>query len=140
MTVDTLRPFKVVTQFPAEQGVLKSIRRFYIQDNNVIENAFVNNPSWPNTNFIDDSYCQASGATEFLRLGGNAVMGDAMSRGMVLSMSVWWDTSTYMSWLDAGSAGPCNATEGTPANIQLIQPNTAVAFGNIKWGDIESTF
>lgn len=44
-----------------------------------------------------------------------------------------------MNWMDSGDAGPCNATEGDPKLILANQPDTKVVFGNIRWGDIEST-
>ncbi|KFY22796.1 hypothetical protein V491_02715 [Pseudogymnoascus sp. VKM F-3775] len=38
------------------------------------------------------------------------------------------------------SSGPCDATEGDPKNIVKIEPNPAVVFSNVKWGEIGSTF
>lgn len=69
-------------------------------------------------------------------------MGDAMSRGMVLIFSIWWDEGGFMQWMDGNStgAGPCNATEGDPKNIRLIEPNPAVTFSAVKWGEIGSTY
>lgn len=66
-------------------------------------------------------------------------MGRALSRGMVLAMSVWWDAGGYMDWLDQGESGPCNATEGSPESIRAIEPGTEVTFSNIRWGEIGST-
>ena len=139
-TVDTKRPFSVVTQFPAENGKLTQIRRLYVQDGKVIENASVNITGPPPGNHIDTEYCTATGAARFLDLGGMEEMGNALTRGMVLAMSVWWDDGGNMNWLDSGNAGPCNATEGNPKVIQAIQPDTAVTFSKIKWGEIGSTF
>ena len=140
--VDTSRPFTVVTQFPLNaQGQLDSIHRLYVQDGKVIENAVANKTSLPQVNYIDDDFCTAATATNYLRLGGTEVMGEALSRGMVLAMSVWWDESgSNMSWLDQKGSGPCNSTEGSPAAIRQNQPDTGVTFSNIKWGDIGSTF
>lgn len=47
-----------------------------------------------------------------------------------------------MSWLDQSStgAGPCNATEGNPEVIKVVQPDPQVTFSQIRWGDIGSTF
>ncbi|CAK7202815.1 hypothetical protein SEUCBS139899_005542 [Sporothrix eucalyptigena] len=141
MTVDTSRPFTVVTQFPTDDsGTLSEFRRLYVQDGNVIQNSVATPSSYPQVNAIDDDYCEYAGGSEFLRLGATQGMGEAMARDMVLSVSVWWDNSTYMNWLDSGSAGPCGATEGTPANITANQPDTAVTFNNIKWGEIGSTY
>jgi cellulase len=146
MTVDTGRPFTVVTQFVSDSPsnattkTLSQIRRLYVQDGKVIQNAAVNVTGQPSIDYVDDDYCSANGASKFESLGGVSGMGDALSRGMVLIFSIWWDTGSYMTWLDSGNAGPCNATEGNPTIIQQIQPDPAVTFSNIKWGEIGSTY
>ncbi|KAH7305553.1 cellulase [Stachybotrys elegans] len=141
-TVDTSKPFTVVTQFPAdEDGILREYHRIYLQDGKIIKNVAHSLETLPNHNYMDDEYCLATGGAErYLDLGGTAAMGAAMSRGMVLAMSIWWAEGDYMQWLDGNERGPCNATEGAPSNIRLIQPDPAVTFSNIKWGEIGSTF
>ena len=69
-------------------------------------------------------------------------MGDAMARGMVLALSIWWDEGGAMQWLDGSvnGAGPCNATEGFPEAIRQIEKAPTVTFSQIKWGEIGSTF
>ena len=97
MTVDTTRPFTVVTSFPADKkGKLTTILRYYIQDGEIIEMANIDI-----TGPMTEEYCAANGAKEFTRLGGMVQMGDAMTRGMVLAMSIWWDEGTFMHWLDS---------------------------------------
>ncbi|KAI3551319.1 glycosyl hydrolase family 7 [Colletotrichum filicis] len=137
--VDTTRKFTVVTQFPAQNGKLKELRRMYVQDGKVIQNNVVNIEGPPKINFMNDEYCRATGASDFMRLGAMEVMGGAMSRGMVLAMSLWWDDSTFMSWLDQGNNGPCNATEGNPSVITSIVANPEVTFSNIRFGELNST-
>ncbi|CAN8100294.1 unnamed protein product [Discula destructiva] len=140
--VDTTRPFSVVSQFPADaSGVLTSYKRLYIQDGKVFETPAINVGGLVQ-NYMDDAYCTAAGAADYMDLGATKGMGDSMSRGMVLVFSLWWDTTSFMSWLDQSSsgAGPCNATEGNPAIIKTIQPDTQVTFSNVRWGDIGSTF
>lgn len=142
MLVDTRRPFSVVTQFPADaSGQLTSYKRLYIQDGQVIEPPSVN-VSGVEQNTMDDAYCTAQGAGKYMDLGATKGMGESMSRGMVLIFSLWWDKSTFMQWLDQTSSGggPCNATEGSPASIASIQPDTQVTFSQVRWGDIGSTF
>lgn len=142
LVVDTTRPFSVVTQFPAsESGVLTSYKRLYIQDGNVFETPAVDISGTEQT-IVDDAYCTAKNATRYMDLGATEGMGESMSRGMVLVFSLWWDSTTFMQWLDQSSSGvgPCNATEGSPASIAAIQPDTQVTFSNIRWGDINSTF
>lgn len=142
MVVDTTRPFSVVTQFPADgSDVLTSYKRLYIQDGNIIETPAVNVSGVEQT-IVNDAYCAAAGADRYMDLGATSGMGEAMTRGMVLVFSLWWDSSTFMQWLDQSSsgAGPCNATEGSPASIEAIQPDTQVTFRNVRWGHIGSTF
>lgn len=45
---------------------------------------------------------------------------------MVLIFSIWWDSGGFMNWLDSGSSGPCNATEGNPTVITSIVPDPVV--------------
>jgi cellulase len=143
MTIDTKKPFTVVTKFPADKcGKLKSIHRQYVQNGVVIDNPVVNieeHPDYPEINYINDEFCEAAGAEPMLRLGGTVGMGRALSRGMVLAMSVWWDAGGYMNWLDQNESGPCNATEGSPESIREVEPGTQVTFSNIRWGEIDST-
>lgn len=96
--VDTKEPFTVVTSFPAENGVLKSIHRKYIQNGEIIENTVVNITGRVAKNYIDDAFCEENpgGTRRFTELGGMAEMGEAMSRGMVLAFSVWWDVGGFM--------------------------------------------
>ncbi|KAL5419776.1 hypothetical protein PMIN06_000093 [Paraphaeosphaeria minitans] len=131
--VDTSKPFTVVTQFPASNGTLQSVVRKYVQHGKVIEDVASTIP-------MDDAYCSKNGASDFMRLGAMKVMGGAMSRGMVLAMSIWWDEGGFMNWLDSGNGGPCNATEGDPKIIRQIEKAPSVVFSQIKWGDIGTTF
>ncbi|RPA78534.1 glycoside hydrolase [Ascobolus immersus RN42] len=149
--VDTSRPFTVVTQFPTDSnGRLTAYKRLYVQDGRVIQNAYINVTNNPplealrNQNFMDEAYCRVSGGTErYLDLGGTTRMGEALARGMVLIFSVWWDESGgNMQWMDGitTNSGPCNADEGSPANIRRVEPNPAVTFSVVKWGEIGSTY
>jgi cellulase len=131
----------VVTQFPADAaGNLVEIRRLYVQDGKVVPNAAVAVEGPPKINYINEEYCTATGARRYQELGGMAAMGGALSRGMVLAMSIWWDEGGNMNWLDSGNAGPCNATEGNPSVIRQVEPDPTVVFSNIKWGEMDSTY
>ncbi|KAK3938563.1 glycoside hydrolase family 7 protein [Diplogelasinospora grovesii] len=151
MTVDTSRPFTVVTQFltadNTSTGALTEIRRLYVQDGKVIQNALLaagtgaNGPNAAATPAaVTENFCQARNASDFVRLGGLQGMGQALARGMVLIFSIWNSPGDFMNWLDSGSAGPCNATEGDPKLILAANPEVSVTFSNIRWGDIGSTF
>ncbi|KAJ5160439.1 uncharacterized protein N7482_007443 [Penicillium canariense] len=141
-TIDTTKGFTVVTQFVTDdntaQGTLSQVRRLYVQDGTVIQNAVVD-VSGDEIDSITDEYCSNS-ASYFEQMGGLKQMGKAIGRGMVLIFSIWNDSGAFMNWLDSGSSGPCNSTEGDPALIQAQHPETSVTFSNIKWGDIGSTY
>ncbi|KAK0615315.1 concanavalin A-like lectin/glucanase domain-containing protein [Bombardia bombarda] len=149
LTVDTARPFTVVTQFhtadKTSSSPLVEIRRLYVQDGVVIPN------SMDTTNMgvmmleggfqgaITEDYCQARSSKDFVRLGGLRGMGESLARGMVLIFSLWNSEGDFMSWLDGGSNGPCDAVEGDPKRIVRENPEVSVTFSNIKWGEIGST-
>lgn len=142
--VDTTKPFTVITQFPAdtESGDLVSIRRLYVQDGVVIEPEAVTLPGLPQVAAMNDEFCDATGSAKFMDLGAHKSMGDAMTRGMVLAISIWWDAEGNMLWLDGASegAGPCNMTEGNPEGIVMVEPYPEVTFSNMRWGELDSTY
>lgn len=141
--VDTTRPFTVVTQFPADEaGKLLAIERLYIQDGAIIKSETVAKEGVPAVDSMTPDFCVATGPPQFNNLGGLTAMGDAMARGMVLALSIWWDAGGGMTWLDgaADNAGPCQAGEGLPDAILGVEPQPEVTFSNMKWGEIDSTF
>ncbi len=141
-TVDTNRKFTVTTQFITSNGradgELTEIRRLYVQDGTVIKNQVVS-AGGASYDSITDGFCNATASWAQQR-GGLPQMGKAIGRGMVLIFSVWADNGGFMNWLDSGSSGPCNSTEGNPALIVQQHPDAAVTFSNIKWGEIGSTY
>ncbi|TVY32978.1 Endo-beta-1,4-glucanase [Lachnellula occidentalis] len=154
-TIDTNRKFTVVTQFLTTRNkTLTEIKRLYVQDGKVIQNAHTNISGVVSENSISDAYCKeqktAFGATDdFSSQGGLAQMGRALDRGMVLIFSIWDDAGSGMQWLDGTSEtvtgvgsvrGPCSATSGDAAAIMAEEPGSAVTFENIRTGEIGSTF
>ena len=131
-TVDTSKPFTVITRFITGDGTpsgsLAQIQRVYVQNGKTIPSA---NPAG---DIISANACSSAQA-----FGGLANMGQALARGMVLAFSIWNDNGGNMNWLDSGSNGPCSSTEGAPATILANNPDTHVVFSNIRWGDIGST-
>ncbi|ROW06316.1 hypothetical protein VPNG_07492 [Cytospora leucostoma] len=138
-TVDTSKPFRVITQFITDDGTtsgtLSEIRRIYQQGNATLPSAI----SSADGDSINSTWC-SSADTSVDEYGNIETMGEALGRGMVLAFSIWNDNSGNMSWLDSGSSGPCNSTEDTPTLIQENYPGAHVVFSNIKWGDIGSTY
>jgi cellulose 1,4-beta-cellobiosidase len=161
--VDTSKPFTVVTQFITSdntaRGDLTEIRRFYVQNGRNIPEARVSVQGIHQVNSMTDEYCALKksilgGSTSpnpFKTQGGMRGMGDALRRGMVLSMSIWDDTGTGMAWLDSVfpadgnpdfpgvKRGPCPINGGKSAAIQARNPDAAVIFSNIRVGAFGTT-
>jgi cellulose 1,4-beta-cellobiosidase len=161
LTVDTTKPFTVITQFQTQNGRddgdLITIDRFYKQHGKFILTPSVNVTgmgSW--FNWIGDDYCDAeakafNGGTNYpyKARGGTKQIGKALGRGMVLVFSIWDDSGSFMQWLDGQTGditqpgnlrGPCSTTSGHPADIQLSNPDAAVTWSNVKFGEIGTTF
>jgi cellulose 1,4-beta-cellobiosidase len=158
--VDTTSPFTVVTQFITDDGTstgtLSEIKRFYVQNGQVIPQS-ASTISAVSGNSITDSYCAAQktafGDTDvFTKHGGMAGMGAGLDEGMVLVMSLWDDHAANMLWLDStypttatsttpGAArGSCDISSGTPTDVEANHANAYVIYSNIKVGPLGSTF
>lgn len=103
LTVDTSKPFTVITQFlttnNSPTGTLSEIKRMYIQDGRLIENAMVTNVSGQAVEMagtVNQEFCTARNASDYLRLGGMAGMGQSLARGMVLIFSLWNSDGDFM--------------------------------------------
>jgi cellulose 1,4-beta-cellobiosidase len=161
LTVDTSKPFTVVTQFLTNDntttGTLSEIRRLYVQGGTVIQNSKTNIYGMTAYDSVSESFCDAQKAafgdtTSFQKQGGLSQMGTAMAHGMVLVMSLWDDYGASMLWLDSDypvnvntsqpgvARGTCATTSGLPNDVESQAPNAQVIFSNIKFGDIGSTF
>ncbi|THV53785.1 hypothetical protein BGAL_0042g00310 [Botrytis galanthina] len=160
MTIDTTKPFSVVTQFitddGTETGTLTEIKRFYVQGDVVYEQPS-SDISGVSGNSITDDFCAAQktafGDTDyFTKNGGMAAMGKKMADGMVLVLSIWDDYNVNMLWLDSDyptdkdastpgvSRGSCATTSGAPATVEAASGSAYVTFSSIKYGPIGSTF
>ncbi|KAG6809595.1 hypothetical protein H0H92_015615 [Tricholoma furcatifolium] len=161
MTVDTTKTFTVVTQFISSDGTssgsLSEIRRIYVQNGVVIQNSNTNIAGMATYNSITEDFCDAQKAafgdeTDFQSKGGLTQMGDALSAGMALVLSLWDDYSVDMLWLDSDyptntsastpgvARGTCATTSGVPATIEADSPNSSVTYSNIRFGDLNSTY
>merc|ERR1719263_582857 len=160
MTVDTTKPITVVTQFHTSDGTdngdLSEVRRIFVQDGKVIQHPKSNIPGLSAqhdsiTSDMCDSFKDIMGdKNDFKKKGGLKKMGDAMSNGMVLVMSIWDDHAADMLWLDStyptdkttigGPRGACATTSGVPKDVESQSPNAGVKFSDIKIGEIDSTY
>merc|ERR1711904_52575 len=138
--VDTTKPFTFVTQFHAPSGDLEEIRQYYIQDGKKIEHPDTETAEW----------CSGQKKTfgdrdSFTEKGGMKKMGEALKRGMVLTMSLWDDIAFQMNWLDSYDPkedpskpgvkrGSCQPTDGDAKTLREKSPNSDYTIKNIKWG------
>ena len=159
-SVDTTRPFTVVTQFVTDDGTdtgeLTEIVRFFVQDNVTIPHPSA--PSIPPGNFssITDAFCKAKGQAwgdndNFEAFGGLARMGQVLDGGVTLVLSQWLDYEEHMLWLDATSyppgtppgpgvaRGPCATTTGVPADVISQNPDATVVYSKITVAPIGTT-
>ncbi|KAL9616624.1 MAG: hypothetical protein Q9160_008534 [Pyrenula sp. 1 TL-2023] len=158
-TINTSSKLTVVTQFltsdNTDNGQLSQIKRFYVQNGKVFANSQSDIPGVAG-NSITTAFCNAQktafgDTNQFNTRGGLAAMGNAMKNGMTLVMSVWDDHYAKMLWLDSNyptdksastpgvARGTCATSSGEPAQVEG-STSTKVAYGNIKFGPIGSTF
>ena len=159
-TVNTLKPMTVVTQFlttdGTDEGDLSEIRRFYVQDGNIIHSpasTILSN----NADSITDEFCAENkelfeNINDFGEKGGNAGMGESLDRRHVLALSLWDDVEVNMLWLDSAypldkpvddpgiKRGDCPGGEtSTPEYVRENFPDAGVTFQNAAIGEIGST-
>lgn len=158
--VDTTQPFQVITQFITDDGTdngdVTEIRRVWVQNGQVIEQPKTNVPGMSKAyDSITNEMCTATkdifgDKNDFTRNGGMKAMSDALGRGMVLVMSLWDDHDSNMLWLDStyptdktspgGPRGSCSIDSGRPDQVESQHPNSYVKYGEIKVGEIGSTY
>jgi cellulose 1,4-beta-cellobiosidase len=126
--INTLKPMTVITQFIGNP--LKEIKRFYKQDNKIIEH--------PGGSLTKESINKWKTIqyepNNFELFGGFDSLTKAITNGMVFVLSIWDDPLTNMKWLDSGDRGPCNSDE----NLRDKYKNVKVKFSNIILGNLEN--
>lgn len=155
--LDTNKKMTVITQFLGSGNQLTEIKRFYIQNGQVFKNPEPTIPGMTG-NSITQEWCNTQQKVfdeeiyPFNKFGGMASMGKGMDAGMVLVMSLWDDHYANMLWLDSNypltedpskpgvARGECPTNSGNPGEVEAQFPNAQVAFSNIKFGPIGSTF
>ena len=160
MTVDTTRPFTVVTQFITADGSANSdiveVKRAYVQDGKYIPHVTTNVASMSKQfDSITDEMCSATKTAfadlnDYVNKGSMKAMSDALGRGVVLVMSLWDDHDSNMLWLDStfptnsshvgAQRGACSIDSGKPDDVEGQSPGSFVKYSNIRIGEIGSTF
>ncbi|KAI1334962.1 glycoside hydrolase family 7 protein [Xylariaceae sp. FL0016] len=149
-TVDTSKKFTVVTQFK-EDGYTQ----FIVQGGKKIEIPGSTYDGIPKSSEITQDYCIAAFKTlgdrnRFDEVGGLAQTNAALSKPMVLVMSIWDDHYANMLWLDSsyppekagqpgGDRGDCAQDSGVPSDVESKIPDAKVVWSNIRFGPIGST-
>merc|ERR1719387_1006625 len=161
-TLDTSKPMTLVTQFlthdGTDDGELTEIRRIWVQDGKVVQNAISKNfDPYPESNTITEQMCEDAatvygGNNHFRHLGGLKEMGDSIARGHVLAISLLDDIEVAMMWLDSDfprdkdpkvpgvSRGPCPGGEQSlPKYVRKKFPDATHRYTDFKIGEIGST-
>jgi len=161
--VNTLKPMTVVTQFlttdGTDSGDLSEIRRFYVQDGNVVHSppSTILGPG-KDTDSITDQFCDDKkdlfgDVKDYQEHGGMKGMGESLDRGHVMIFSLWDDVEVNMLWLDAAyplnrpetdpgiKRGDCpGGVSSTPTYLRDTYPSGGVVFKNAAVGEIGSTY
>ncbi|CAK4536738.1 unnamed protein product [Aphanomyces euteiches] len=158
--VDSTKPITVVTQFITDDntanGNLVEIKRFYVQNGKAIDNSAINWSGIDPINSLTDKVCDQAKVVfgdpnDHSKKGGLKAMGDALKKGVVLTMSLWVDYAANCLWLDStypttkdasvpgADRGTCAKTSGVPADVLAQSPDATVKYGNIRVGDLGST-
>jgi cellulose 1,4-beta-cellobiosidase len=159
-SVDTSKPFQVVTQFLTADntttGELVEVRRLYVQDEKVVQTPMFtaggNSYDSLTTKSCDAMKQDFGDINDFDRTGGFAKMAKSLEKGMVLVMSMWDDHDAHMLWLDSSyptdkdpsspgvGRGTCPTSSGVPADVERDHADATVVYSDIKSGDIGSTY
>lgn len=155
-TINTTRPFTVVTQFLTSDGTfsgnLSEIKRHYIQNGVKFSNPTSNIPKITGSSITKD-YCNKQKSVfgernSFEIHGGMAGMSEAMKNGMAMVFNVWYDKYYDNLPLDGtypvadstrlgAVRGPCQAK--SPSDLENENRRAFVDFSRIRVGDIGST-
>ena len=162
--VNTLKQMTVVTQFITSDGTddgdLVEIRRFYVQDGEIIHSpasTILEPAGMTDSDSITDEFCVDKkilfeDVNDYNEKGGMAGMGDSLDRGQVAVLSLWDDVHVNMLWLD--SAYPLNkdpsepgvlrgdcpgGVTSTPTYLRDTYPDGYVIFRSAAIGEIGST-
>ncbi|KAI1817827.1 glycoside hydrolase family 7 protein [Poronia punctata] len=149
-TVDTSKKFTVVTQFKEN-----AFTQFFVQNGKKITIPGPTNSAISDSSTITPEYCKNQFAAfgdrdRFSEVGGFSAINSAVSKPMVLVMSIWDDHYSNMLWLDSsyppekagtpgGDRGDCSQSSGVPSDVENNIPNAQVIWSNIRFGPIGST-
>jgi len=132
------------------------IRRYYIQNGQVIHSPETTILGKDDTDSITDDFCDAKkelfeDVNDYKELGGSKAMGESLDRGHVMIFSLWDDVEVNMNWLDSAfpldrpesdpgvKRGDCPGGQtSTPEYVRRNFPDGYVSFQNAAIGEIGS--
>jgi len=146
-SIDTTKPFTVVTRFltddGSDTGELFGIQRFFVQDGRIIDNVADDSGGAA----VTEAYCMAQMATSGGRQRRGSEMwngqslhslGEALDRGMVMVLALE-DESGGPELTAAGThLVPCPVDAGEPA-ARTAYPESSVRYWGFRHGPIGST-
>merc|ERR1712093_481921 len=140
-TINTHKPFTIVTEFREKSGELDGLYQYYYQDGKKIEQP---DYGFGSGNAMTDDFCKKSfdahGEKPFFQnKGGMKQFGKSVKRGMTMVVSFWDDMATNMNWLDSGKRGSCDPKDGDPKTLREKHPDASFGVRHVRWGPIGST-
>jgi cellulose 1,4-beta-cellobiosidase len=140
-TINTLKPFTIVTEFREKGGELDGMYQYYYQGGKKIE---VPDLGFGSNNVMDQDFCDTvvsklSEDPYFNNNGGMKQFGKAVKRGLTMVVSFWDDMATNMNWLDSGERGSCDMEAGDPKDLREKHPDATFQVRHMRWGPIGST-
>jgi len=140
-TVNTKKPFAIVTEFREKDGDLEGMYQYYYQGGKKIPQPEY---KYGSCNAMTNEWCKKMFAdkhddTFFLDHGGMPQFSKAVKRGMTMVMSFWDDMATDMNWLDSGERGTCAKGDGDPRLLRELHPDASFGIRHVRWGPIGTT-
>jgi len=139
-TINTKKPFTVVTEFRGKT-TLTGMYQYFYQDGKKIEfpDLGLGSGNSMTQDFCDNLVEKYKELPYFNNNGGMKQFSKAVERGMTFVISFWDDMATNMNWLDTGTRGTCDPNDGDPKNLREKHPDAAFSVRHMRWGPIGST-
>jgi len=139
-SVNTNKPFAVITEFREKNGEFYGMYQYYMQDGKTIHPPDF---GFGNDNVMNSDFCKkvlsADGADYFNAHGGIGQFIKSVNNGMTMVLSYWDDMESNMNWLDSGKLGPCDPSHGDPATLRQKHPDARFDIRHVRYGKIGTT-
>ena len=140
-TINTNKPFAIITEFREKSGKLDGMYQYYMQGGKTIHPP---DYGYGSDNVMTNDFCKKvlarpGEAQYFFDHGGMPQFSKAVENGMTMVISYWDDMASNMNWLDSGERGPCNPNHGDPATLREKHPDASFGIRHVRWGKIGTT-